>query len=373
MPYETSATPFFDARFSDGKTAAAEDVRVALSSNGIVIRKDAASPQFVWSYATLSTAEPLSSHAIDALVSNSQQPGASLFVPHGAFARELGRLAPHLTTRAARRRAALPWLLSTLGVIAVAVIISMADFSPAHTLAELMPETIRKSLGEQTVRSITNDRKACSSPNGDSAIQSLVTRLTKARKGDPAALKVVVVEWDLVNAFATPGNKIVLTRGLIAKAQSPDEVAGVLAHEMGHAQLLHPETALVRVIGMSAAVELMLGGGSGTLANLGVLLTQLSYTRTAEQEADEAALELLEQSGISAKGFGEFFRRVYKMEDNGDKGAPKRGGLFDILQTHPPTQDRIHRVDAAKIYPSTPALTPSEWQALKTICAVAPD
>jgi predicted Zn-dependent protease len=68
----------------------------------------------------------------------------------------------------------------------------------------------------------------------------------------------------------------------------PEQIVGT-----DGATLLHPETSLVRVIGMSAAVELLLGGGSGTLANLGVLLTQLSYTRQAEEEADVEALSRL--------------------------------------------------------------------------------
>lgn len=370
MPYDTSLSSFFEGRFSDGKTAAAHDVRVALSTRGVLIRFDTEGNDLIWPYGALETAEPLSPHAIDALVSYTFQPGASLFVPHGQFARALAKSAPHLTTRAARRRAAVPWLWAAAAVVVVAALVSLAELSPARTLARMMPDTVRKSLGEHTIRSVTDSRPSCATPSGEAALRSMTLRLARGLD-DKRAFGVVVVDWDLVNAFATPGDRIVLTRGLIESAQSADEVAGVLAHEMGHATLLHPETSLVRMIGMSAAVELLLGGGSGTLANVGVLLTQLSYTRRAEEEADEEALKRLEQSGISAKGLGNFFRRVSKMESP-DDGKSRSGGLMDILRTHPPTGDRIRRVDQAHTYPTTPALNTAEWDALRSICSTNP-
>lgn len=371
MPYDTSLGPFFEGRFSDGKTAAAQDVRIALSPRGLLIWFEKDGRELIWPYGALETSEPLSPHAIDALVSYTYQPGASLFVPHGQFARALAKAAPHLTTRAARRRAAVPWLWAAAGVVAVLTLVSLAELSPARTLARMMPDTVRISLGDHSIRSLTDSRPICKTQSGNEAVQSMVQRLVGGSDHKPA-FQVVVVDWDLVNAFATPGNRIVLTRGLIESAKSADEVAGVLAHEMGHAALLHPETSLVRVIGMSAAVELLLGGGSGTLANVGVLLTQLSYTRQAEEEADEEALKRLETSGISAKGLGDFFRRVSKMESP-DGNSKQEGATFlDMLRTHPPTSERIRRVDHAHRYPATPALSNAQWIALQSICTAKP-
>lgn len=371
MPYEEDAGPYFQGRFSDGKTAAAHDVRVALTPRGLVLRVDGRSTDLVWPYGALSTAEPIGAHAVDALVSYAHQPGASLFVPSGTFARKLAEAAPKLTTRAARRRAAVPWLWATFAIVVVVAGIAALQLSPARAIASLMPDRIRASLGEQTVRAMVRDRLICSTPAGTAAVEALSRRLAQGVAGDQR-FDIVVVDWSLVNAFATPGNKIVLTSGLIDKAGSPDEVAGVLAHEMGHAIALHPETSLVRGIGLAAAVELMLGGGGGTIGNIGVLLAQLSYTRQAEAEADDTALHLLETSAISPEGFGKFFRRM--SGGDGDDGAASRSGsVFDMLRTHPPTGDRIRRVDAAPKYASRPALSPREWSDLRAICAKAPE
>ena len=119
-----------------------------------------------------------------------------------------------------------------------------------------------------------------------------------------------MIDWALVNAFATPGGQIIMTRGLVQKAGSPDEVAGVLAHEIGHTIELHPEAGLVRAMGLSAAAQLVFAGTHGTATNIGLLLTQLRYTRVAEREADGHAVRILKQAGISAKGFGDFFERL---------------------------------------------------------------
>ena len=379
MPYKStdtkqSHTPiaaFYEARFSDGKTAAAEDAHVAMSPRGLIIRRASTAEDLIWPYGALTTSEPLSPHAVDAQVSYTYQPGASLFVPNGRFARELAKSANHLTTRAVRRRAAMPWLWAAAGTVVAIALISMSSFSPARTIAGFMPERLRQSLGEQTIATIARDRPVCAQPDGRRAVDTLTARL--AGNGSGAnQFDVIVVDWDLVNAFATPGNKIVLTSGLIGQAESPDEVAGVLAHELGHVRLLHPETSLVRVMGMSAAVELLLGGGSGTLANIGVLLTQLSYTRQAEVEADTSALETLKSAGISAQGLADFFRRVDAKEtkDGDDRNAKSHvgGSLMDMLRTHPRTGDRVRSIEGAGTYEATGARSPKQWRALSSIC-----
>lgn len=376
MPYDgNSGGALFEARFGDGKTAAARDIRVSIGERGLLLYFGDAEPM-IWPYGALSTAEPISSHAVDALVAYKHMPGASLFVPSGLFARQLAEAAPHLTTRAARRRSATPWLIAAGIVVVIAAGVSLLQLSPARAVASLMPDKARKALGDSTIRSMTAGKKVCVTPAGRIAVDRLASRLTDAApKG--TRFDVVVVDWGLVNAFAAPGNRIVLTRGLINEAGGPDEVAGVLAHEMGHGIGLHPETGVVRAIGLSAAVELMLGGGGGTLSNIGLLLAQLSYTRAAEAEADETGLALLKGAGISPAGISEFFRRIEKKTEgdddakDGDGSAGKSsasGGFAGMLRTHPATRDRIRRIEAADKYPATPALTTAEWTALKAIC-----
>jgi len=354
----------FDGRFSDGRTAEAHDVRVGFSPRGLVLRIEGASEDLIWPYGALSTAEPISSHAIDALVSYAHQPGASVFVPNGTFARQLAEMAPQLTTRAARRRAATPWIWAALGVVLVAGGVWAAQLSPARAIASLLPHSVRDTLGRQTINAMASGKAVCETPDGSKALARMMERLSA---GTPASTRfeITVVDWDLVNAFAAPGNKIVLTRGVIEKAGGPDEIAGILAHEMGHGIELHPESGIVRAIGLTAAVELMMGGSGGTVGNLGIMLAQLSYSRQAEAAADDQALALMRAAQISPDGLLAFFRRMSGDEESSN-GHDEFA--FDILRTHPATRDRIRRIAAEQRYDTKPALSATDWKQLKSIC-----
>lgn len=342
---------------------------VHLGERGIVITPSdrEGSDSLIWPYAALAVEEPLSAHSIDALITYSYQPGAALFVPDKSFARALKDHAPHLTLRAHRVRAARPWLWAS-GLMALAVIaVVLSEISPAKMIAELLPDRARTTLGDQVLKSMTRDYARCVAPDGIAALDQLTAKLSAATSLLPGAgrsFTVVVVDWDLVNAFATPGERIVITRGLIENAKSPDEVAGVLAHEMGHGIELHPEAGLVRGIGLAAAAELVFGGAGSGLANVGLMLTQLSYSRRAEREADQHGLSILKEARVSPKGLLDFFSRVDELEQDAGGRAP------DILLSHPQTEERRQVVAAVPPYPSEPALEDRSWRDLKSICGL---
>jgi predicted Zn-dependent protease len=232
--------------------------------------------------------------------------------------------------------------------------------SPARGLAGQLPSKLRQSLGRQVIQSMSRGHGICHTPEGSAALGRLTERLSAAAGGKRFDIRVV--NWSLVNAFAAPGEQIVLTRGLLEQANGPDEVAGVLTHEMGHGLELHPETAIIRAIGLSAAAELMLGGSGGALANIGLVLTQLGYSRAAEREADAHALQILEKAQISPEGFAGFFKRVEERE----RGSPI--GEISLLRTHPLSAERARLAESRPAYPATPALADDDWRALRAIC-----
>ena len=186
----------------------------------------------------------------------------------------------------------------------------------------------------------TKDHKACETPASRAALDRLTERLAAAASGSPMQVRVMLLDWRLVNAFAMPGGQIILTRGLVQTAGSPDEVAGVLAHELGHALELHPETGLVRAMGLAAAAQLIFAGSAGTVSNVGLVLTQLRYTRIAEREADVHALRMLKGAGISAKGFGDFFERLEGKRPADGSGQEHPQPRAD---QHPSGHRRAHR------------------------------
>ena len=387
----TSPTGEYFGRFSDGRSAAARDASVRLDLSGLEIA--AGTERLRWPYETLTSSEPIRPHAVDVVLSSKTARSATLFVPDAKFAREIARRAPHLSHGQQRWRHMRPWLITAAIAGGLALLLTLSGWSPSQSIAKMLPMSWRDRLGDAAISSMAEDRRRCTNSVGVAALARMADRLSNAA-GGANQFRIVVVDWDMLNAFAVPGDKIIMTRELIEKAAGPDEVAGVLAHEMGHGIELHPETGIIRAIGMSAAVELMMGGSSGTLANLGLVLAQLGYTRAAEREADLHAVDLLRKASISTQGLQDFFKRVSVEEGADDEAqqqpesadkdssaskpsdapqAPKRrtakSNPIDLFRTHPPSEERAELLRRQPPYPATPALDASEWRDLKAICS----
>ncbi len=365
----------FAASYSDGLSARAHDVVVGFGPQGLVIRGRGLTT-VVWPYGDLRSVNPVIPGRPVSLSSRTA-PDARLFIDHAGVAEQVLRHCPALSARAKSLRVLGPML--GLAVLLL-VLIAMAwrtGYSPARHLAGYIPDPLRQQLGTRVVASVTRERPRCANPAGLAALEKMSARLLAAA-GSQRSFRIDVMPLSLVNAFAVPGEHIILTRGLLDVVQTPEELGGVLAHEIGHGLELHPETALVRALGLSALLSLLLGGGDigGHLGALGSFLLQLSYSRQAEHAADAQAVRILKRAGSSPAGLARFFVRMEKITSGGaarPKGSGGKRGLRveDITSTHPPTPERLERIIAAidKTALTTPLLSPREWRALKNICA----
>ena len=125
--------------------------------------------------------------------------------------------------------------------------------------------------------------------------------------------EISVIDSDTVNAFAAPGGQIGIFRGLIDEARSPAELAGVLAHEMGHVIKRHPSEAMVRSAGYSILVAALVGDTSSAMqiaARTGETLLNLAHSRSAEAEADRTAELMLNRAGYDSSGLDTFLTRI---------------------------------------------------------------
>jgi beta-barrel assembly-enhancing protease len=364
MPSDMNQPPGqWTGHYADGNRAASRPVVVEIGPDGLRLT-DQAGLDLVWPLATLTVGQPIHAATHDIVVSNGIRSGQSLFVADAGFVRALAKRAPQ-TSQTAFRRAGLR-VAAPVGLAAafVATAIAALDLSPSKAIARLIPEAARDRIGENVLATLPA-RRVCTAPEGVAALDGLVTRLRPDLKGKPH--KVRVLDWSLVNAFAVPGGSVVLTSAILRQAASVDEIAGVLAHEMGHGSELHPEAGLVRGIGFWALVQMMFTGSPGATGNLGTVLLQLAYTRGYEREADAVALKLLRDAGISSKPFAGFFRRMEQRKGTSDRGSP-RSRTSEIFQTHPSSPERIAQIENQPPYNSRPALTDQQWQALKNIC-----
>jgi beta-barrel assembly-enhancing protease len=356
----------YDGALSDGRTATATPVKLRLAADGIEIAVPEVQHCLVWPYADLRSGVPLRRNDREVLVHEAGS-GAVLFVANASFSAHLIGRAPALSVVRTRLSGMRPGL-AAVGLVAIAAgLLWEFDLHPSQAIARMLPQETREALGRNVIASF-GDRKSCSTPAGRAALDRLTGRLAAAASERPMQVRVEVLDWGLVNAFAAPGGQLILTKGLLQAARSPDEVAGVLAHEMGHALELHPEAGLVRALGLAAGAQLVFAGSSGTVTNLGLLLTQLRYTRVSEREADLHAMRILKGAGISPKGLGDFFERV---EGKPLPESVKRVVEFELIRTHPLTAERLALIRAQPAYAATAALSEQDWRALRDICPEA--
>jgi Zn-dependent protease with chaperone function len=352
-------------RFGDGKSAKRYDALVSFAADGLAIRfRDR--PTVNWPYATLATANTLSSTAQEVLVTTTAAPGETLFVPSAAFATELRQRAPHLTTVRSTVRMAKPGLIFAGVVAAIIASIYIFDISPAKAVAQILPDAATRRLGDQVLDDLARGRQRCVEPQGVAALDAMVKRLQPDRPA--TAAPVMVLDWSLVNALALPGGTLILTRGILNQASSPDEIAGVLGHEIGHGIELHPETGLVRALGFYAILQFVTTGQPGALGQAGVAIAALSYGRNAEREADGHALAMLRRAEIPHRPFAGFFRKIAAPSRPGNEKKGPSFTLPDVLSTHPAPEERIKRIEDITDYPSRPSLTAEQWAALRNIC-----
>ncbi|MEM9028605.1 MAG: M48 family metallopeptidase [Pseudomonadota bacterium] len=355
-------TQTWPGRLTDGETAGSTPVRVSLDDRGVILHVGDRQDDLVWPYGAITSEPPLGRGAREALLTYRHMPGASVFVQDAAFVEAIRKRAPGITTGAQRRRWVRPILVGIL-VIALAYGVMLAiNLKPVRGIASLIPETVRVSLGAQLATAFTTRHGKCVSPDGVAALNTMVARLLEKRPEDARRINVSVLDWNIVNAFAGPGGYIFLTKGLILKATAPEDVVGVLAHEVGHARALHPETNVVRSLGIAAVFDLMVGGGGSSLTNIATLVMQRSYAREDEREADRIALELLKSASISQRGLQRFFANAAKSRRS------SATAVFDVISTHPEPAERMRAVAETPDYPTRPTLSDRDWIRLRAIC-----
>jgi predicted Zn-dependent protease len=203
--------------------------------------------------------------------------------------------------------------------------------------------------------------KICDDASGQAAFTKLVNAVRESA-GLDTSIQSQVLSSPISNAFALPGGKVYVFNGLLAKAENADEIAGILAHELGHLRHRDATRNLIYNGGTSFLIGLLFGDitGSGALIFASRSLVTASYSREAEQNADTFAIDAMHGLGRSPKPMGELMFRVTGKE--GDKS-------LSILASHPLTEDRLARMSSEDQPPSgPPLLTAAEWASLKAIC-----
>lgn len=356
------------ARFFDGEIALDHAVEVQAAADGLVFAGPDV-PERRWSYRGLIAIESPQRGLPFRLTHESAQ-GARLVIAHDEAVADLIKRAPHLKGGINLHRVAKVTVLIAASLAATVFAgWLLLTFAPQQ-IAGLLPTTWVKKTGENIEKSLVEEHPRCTDAKGVAALAVFANRL-KEGSADFPDIEIRVYSLGFVNAFALPGGHVILAKELIDAASSPAEVAGVLAHEIGHVSYKHPEAQMVRIMGVQVLLSLASGGGD-TMGNAAGYLAILSYSRDAEREADAFARDLMVSAAIDPMGFKTFFETLQKQEGDAIPGA--FGKLTSMLSTHPMTADRIAAIQPLpEGVKARPVLADADWQALRGICSSVSD
>lgn len=222
-------------------------------------------------------------------------------------------------------------------------------------IAHAIPWSWEKKLG-QTLDWGT-ERECRANLQTDALLRQLVKRLYPVEPEDKKfSIEVEVVRDNAINAFATLGGKIFVNSGLLKQAESPEELAGVLAHEIGHVHHRHIMRGALAHLFTSQGLHMIFGDHSSTGKWANDIMT-MDFSRAQEAEADQDGLQRLHDAHIDNQGFKHFFERMEKEEN-----APA------FLSDHPSNHSRMEMVGKFSNNETIPIMPHEDWQKLKGYC-----
>lgn len=261
------------------------------------------------------------------------------------------------------------WLHTTnkakiFAIFGAALVVSLGIFYYiANHSYIFVPTDADVKLGNSTKSLMESEFTICKDKKAESilskSIQSLVSKDSKF------TYNVKIISDSTPNAFAVSGGNIYILSGIFNNAKNSNELAGVLAHEIGHVERRHHVRNLLKAVSTAFLISIIVGPGLGdfdfieTLTEMGSTLLFLSYSRQFEEEADEFGVSLMANSGYHPRGMSAFFRSMldYEKEMYGgilsqseeeekkeESETMTANNLIHFLSTHPPTEERIQAI-----------------------------
>jgi predicted Zn-dependent protease len=254
-----------------------------------------------------------------------------------------------------RRRVINGSLLVAALVLVLAVPLALLFNMDAVTrvAASQVPVSWEQQLGKTAFGQYQIQAHMIQDERAGELLRQLTAPLTGALVDSPYTFQFHIARDARINAFALPGGQIVLHDALILRADSAEELVGVLAHEIAHVTERHGTRNLITSAGIALTVQALIGDAGGLLATLATaapfLLTQ-KYSRGFETDADQRGFALLTRASVDPRGMVRFFERMKQEEEKvrekireqaGDSAADALAKLPEFLSTHPATDSRI--------------------------------
>src|SRR5579864_1984199 len=357
------------AHYNDGRVAAFHAATASLESDGLAIDAQDGARLALWPYREIRLLGGAAGEARLRLARVDSAERLTILSPDA-----LAQLEPRCTkfhrSIAGRPEWRLIALWASAAVAALVILFWLGVPFLARHSSQFMSPRLEAELGnraaETIIRLTTAGNKEgapaeCDAPAGLAALATLAAPLTQllTLRNPP---RIRVVNSPTINALALPGGQILLFKGLLDFAEGPNEIAGVLGHELGHLALDHPTTLMIERGAAAFVIGLIAGDVFGVSVMGGIAATTLdaTYGREAEDAADHRGSELMAAAELDQRPMSDFFTRLVTKQLDGD--IP-----IAFLRSHPPSEER------AKLFRSVPAggrsaLDTAQWQTLRGIC-----
>lgn len=229
-------------------------------------------------------------------------------------------------------------LAATVAVIAAGYLFGLPAF--AKMAASALPEQVERTIARETLSFL--DKRILEPtklpPHRQEAIVRRFNDLMPPKEGKPNYEILFRKSRIGPNAFALPSGQIVLTDEIVKLVENDDAVMAILSHELGHLHERHLMRRFIQGSAIGAVATVLLGDVSSVVANIPTVMLDLKYSRDAEREADDYAIAMLRQNGISLSALVHAFE---KLEEESGNRTP-------YLSSHPPAAERIERIRNAR-------------------------
>lgn len=334
------------AKYFDGVKPVSKEVTCHVSDNRLWLILDDGNQIAPWNLRDLAQDENVNT----AFVLRNKRTGETL-----EFSGEPSELLPLVKSHRVRFKSK---IFAALCAGVILLILTMWQLLPyfSKLIANLVTPKQEEEIARRLELTIRNDLKACApSRQSKKALEKFLTRL------NAPGVRLTIVDDPTVNAFTFPGGEIILSQGLLKQTQTPEELAGILAHELGHIEERHVLQKLVNALSTAAILHLMAGDFSSAFAidpSTLLSIAALSFDRGMEEEADRRARDRLEANNIRTEDVANFFKRTSRNPDR-----------YSLFTTHPGDESRQRFFLSKSPKRSTPVLTAPEWDDLRSFCA----
>ena len=364
----------FAGSLFDGRSSQKHLVDVELTPQAIILKAPGDKP-IRWAYPQLRWAADTSPFHIEHCAEGDEGL-ETLVVDDPDFYRSVLEIAPK-SFSSRENESKFNWKLYSVGILVLIfsayVLIKTVPSFLADQMVEKIPIEWEVTVGQSILKMLPVAQKP--DPEVLKVLQDTVDFLKQSLPGNPYDLKVYILPVEQVNALALPGGPIVIFEGLLYKAESPEELAGVLAHEIQHILLRHSTRGILRNMAESMLVTIFLGDMNSVMEGIVQLAGQLEtlgLSREMEAEADQKGMELILSANIDPHGMIRIFKKLMQEESKElpqGKTVSKENDFSSYFSTHPSGQNRLARLEkqmnshANKTW--TPLFPNLDWNEIK--------